>query len=112
MSYQDSILRRFDSLRDQAKDALLAMTSCVCKPAATVKVNGRTCTYTGHLMPLFLDGVHANPHFSHSDKIIKALGEGGFSFVYLAQDEVTGVSNSLALVTGLKPETPFRRQCH
>lgn len=25
------------------------------------------------------------------DKIVKALGEGGFSFVYLAQDEVTGV---------------------
>jgi hypothetical protein len=44
MSYQNSILRRFDSLRDQAKDALLALSSCVCKPAATVKVNGRTCT--------------------------------------------------------------------
>ncbi|KIM33499.1 hypothetical protein M408DRAFT_155596 [Serendipita vermifera MAFF 305830] len=66
MSYQDSIMRRIDSLRDQAKDALLALTSCVCKPAATVKVNGRTY------------------------KIVKALGEGGFSFVYLAQDEVTG----------------------
>jgi serine/threonine protein kinase len=25
-------------------------------------------------------------------KIVKVLGEGGFSFVYLAQDEVSGVS--------------------
>jgi hypothetical protein len=27
-------------------------------------------------------------------KIVKVLGEGGFSFVYLAQDEVSGVSAS------------------
>ena len=27
------------------------------------------------------------------DKIIKVLGEGGFSFVYLAQDETSGVSS-------------------
>lgn len=27
-------------------------------------------------------------------KILKVLGEGGFSFVYLAQDEVSGVSTS------------------
>jgi serine/threonine protein kinase len=28
-------------------------------------------------------------------KIVKLLGEGGFSFVYLAQDEASGVSASL-----------------
>jgi serine/threonine protein kinase len=27
-------------------------------------------------------------------KIVKVLGEGGFSFVYLAQDEASGVSAS------------------
>jgi serine/threonine protein kinase len=43
-----------------------------------------------------------------TDRIVKALGEGGFSFVYLAQDEVTGVSYSLALVLGLETETPCR----
>lgn len=29
-----------------------------------------------------------------TDKIVKVLGEGGFSFVYLAQDEDSGVSMS------------------
>lgn len=29
-------------------------------------------------------------------KIVKVLGEGGFSFVYLAQDEVSGVSLGVA----------------
>ncbi|CAG8591468.1 1804_t:CDS:2 [Acaulospora colombiana] len=66
MSYQDSILSRFDSLKEQAKDAIWALAGCACKPAATVKVNGRKY------------------------KIVRALGEGGFSFVYLAQDETTG----------------------
>ena len=43
MAYQDLILRKLDSLKDQAKDALWAVTSCVCKPAAKIKINGRTC---------------------------------------------------------------------
>ncbi len=43
MSYQDFILRKLDSLKDQAKDALWAVTSCICKPAAKIKINGRTC---------------------------------------------------------------------
>lgn len=29
-------------------------------------------------------------------KIVKVLGEGGFSFVYLAQDETSGVSKRFA----------------
>lgn len=43
MSYQDLILRKLDSLKDQAKDALWAVSSCICKPAAKIKINGRTC---------------------------------------------------------------------
>ncbi|KAJ4477434.1 Pkinase-domain-containing protein [Lentinula aciculospora] len=59
------------TLKDQAKDALWALSagwsSCVmCQQEARVKINGRTF------------------------KIIKVLGEGGFSFVYLAQDEGSG----------------------
>ncbi|KAJ7018800.1 other/NAK protein kinase [Mycena alexandri] len=59
-------LRAFDSLKDQAKDALWALSSCLCQQSAKVKINGRTF------------------------KINKVLGEGGFSFVYLAQDEHSG----------------------
>jgi hypothetical protein len=32
-------------------------------------------------------------------KVVKVLGEGGFSFVYLAQDEASGVSRSFACLT-------------
>ncbi|KAH7913525.1 protein kinase [Hygrophoropsis aurantiaca] len=55
-----------DSLKDQAKDALWALSSCLCQQSAKIKINGRTFN------------------------IIKVLGEGGFSFVYLAQDETSG----------------------
>ncbi|CAK5269738.1 unnamed protein product [Mycena citricolor] len=61
-----SLQRVFDSVKDQAKDALYALSSCVCQQSAKVKINGRTF------------------------KIIRVLGEGGFSFVYLAQDEHSG----------------------
>ncbi|KDE05248.1 NAK protein kinase [Microbotryum lychnidis-dioicae p1A1 Lamole] len=47
---------------DQLKDTFYALTSCFCQQDATLKLNGR------------------------SFKIIKVLGEGGFSYVYLAQD--------------------------
>lgn len=33
--------------------------------------------------------------YSSSDNILKVLGEGGFSFVYLAQDEHSGVRDAL-----------------
>ncbi|KAJ7455215.1 other/NAK protein kinase [Mycena galericulata] len=60
------LLRAFDTLKDQAKDAIWALSSCLCQQSAKVKINGRTF------------------------KINKVLGEGGFSFVYLAQDEHSG----------------------
>ncbi|PVG04362.1 Pkinase-domain-containing protein [Serendipita vermifera] len=97
MSYQDSILRRFDSLKEQAKDAIWALTSCACKPAATVKVNGRKY------------------------QIVRALGEGGFSFVYLAQDETTGrefalkkirVHNSEGVKGAMREIEAYRRFKH
>jgi len=56
----------FDTLKDQAKDAIWALSSCLCQQSAKIKINGRTFN------------------------IIKVLGEGGFSFVYLAQDETSG----------------------
>ncbi|OAX42189.1 protein kinase [Rhizopogon vinicolor AM-OR11-026] len=60
------VVNALDSLKDQAKDALWALSSCLCQQSAKVKINGRTFN------------------------IIKVLGEGGFSFVYLAQDETSG----------------------
>ncbi|KAF5344304.1 hypothetical protein D9757_012362 [Collybiopsis confluens] len=66
----DQLSRTLETFKDQAKDALWALsgwgTSCFCSQGASVKINGRTF------------------------KIIKVLGEGGFSFVYLAQDEGSG----------------------
>ncbi|TDL25672.1 protein kinase [Rickenella mellea] len=59
-------MRALDNVKDQIKDALWAISSCICQPSAKVKINGRTF------------------------KIVKVLGEGGFSFVYLAQDEHSG----------------------
>ncbi|KAF8554585.1 other/NAK protein kinase [Imleria badia] len=56
----------FDTLKEQAKDAIWALSSCLCQQSAKIKINGRTFN------------------------IIKVLGEGGFSFVYLAQDETSG----------------------
>ncbi|KAG9013955.1 hypothetical protein FRB93_000336 [Tulasnella sp. JGI-2019a] len=57
------LFNSLELLKEKAQDAVFALTSCVCQPSATIKVNGR------------------------SFKIVKILGEGGFSFVYLAQDE-------------------------
>ncbi|KAM6504184.1 other/NAK protein kinase [Amanita muscaria] len=66
MAVPSQLVRALESWKDQAKDALLALSSCVCQQTATVKINGRAF------------------------QIVKVLGEGGFSFVYLAQDEVSG----------------------
>ncbi|KAI0733669.1 Pkinase-domain-containing protein [Fomitopsis betulina] len=55
-----------DSIKYQIKDAFWALSSCVCQQSAKVKINGRTF------------------------KIVRVLGEGGFSFVYLAEDEHSG----------------------
>ncbi|GAA5876027.1 hypothetical protein JCM8547_003534 [Rhodosporidiobolus lusitaniae] len=53
-------------LLDSAKDVFYALTGSCCKTDATLKLNGR------------------------SFKMVKLLGEGGFSFVYLAQDQASG----------------------
>ncbi|KAI6042574.1 protein kinase [Pisolithus marmoratus] len=60
------LLNALDTLKEQAKDAVWAISSCICQQSARVKINGRTFN------------------------IVKVLGEGGFSFVYLAQDEASG----------------------
>ncbi|KAL5525660.1 hypothetical protein ACEPAG_6996 [Sanghuangporus baumii] len=66
MALPPQLLQSLDGLKERAKDALYAFTSCLCHQSAKVKINGRTF------------------------KIVKVLGEGGFSFVYLVQDELSG----------------------
>lgn len=66
MALPPQLFKVLDNLKDQAKDALWALSSCICQQSAKVKINGRTFD------------------------IVKVLGEGGFSFVYLAQDESSG----------------------
>ncbi|KAE8537969.1 hypothetical protein D1P53_006036 [Cryptococcus gattii VGV] len=58
----DAAAIAIDRIKFYARDALLTITQCICKPDATLKINGR------------------------SYKIEKLLGEGGFSFVYLIRD--------------------------
>ncbi len=57
-----------NGLIDRAQDALFALSSCIpCGPSSSsLKLNGR------------------------SFDIVKLLGEGGFSFVYLARDSQSG----------------------
>ncbi|KAA1065616.1 hypothetical protein PGT21_004949 [Puccinia graminis f. sp. tritici] len=62
MSPVSSLNEVFHSLQE----SLSSITSCFCQPDATLKLNGRTL------------------------KIVKLLGEGGFSYVYLAQDPSSG----------------------
>ncbi|OAV91744.1 NAK protein kinase [Puccinia triticina 1-1 BBBD Race 1] len=62
MSPVSSLNEVFQSLQE----SLSSITSCFCQPEATLKLNGRTL------------------------KIVKLLGEGGFSYVYLAQDPSSG----------------------
>jgi len=66
MALPPSLLHALENLKFQVKDAFWALSSCVCQESAKIKINGRTF------------------------KIVKVLGEGGFSFVYLAQDEHSG----------------------
>ncbi|KXN88635.1 Serine/threonine-protein kinase ENV7 [Leucoagaricus sp. SymC.cos] len=66
MALPPQLLSAIDTFKDQARDAFWALSSCLCQRTPSVKINGRTF------------------------KIVKVLGEGGFSFVYLAQDEHSG----------------------
>ncbi|KAF5359689.1 hypothetical protein D9756_003082 [Leucocoprinus leucothites] len=66
MALPSQLSNAIDTLKDQARDAFWALSSCLCQQTPSVKINGRTF------------------------KIVKVLGEGGFSFVYLAQDDHNG----------------------
>lgn len=62
----ETLLRMLDRVQFEAKNAFLTLSACICAPSSSLKINGRTF------------------------RIVKLLGEGGFSFVYLAQDEASG----------------------
>ncbi|RSH91998.1 hypothetical protein EHS25_009369 [Saitozyma podzolica] len=62
----DNLAIALDRIKFYARDAVVTLTQCLCKPDATLKINGR------------------------SYKIERLLGEGGFSFVYLIQDTSNG----------------------
>jgi serine/threonine kinase 16 len=91
MSIPSQLLRALDSIKDQAKDALWALSSCICQQSAKVKINGRTCEWS-YILLVYIAGWKLTELFIVN--IIKVLGEGGFSFVYLAQDEHSGVSRA------------------
>ena len=84
MALPPQLFRVFETFRDQAKDAIWALSSCLCQQTPAVKINGRTCKFLS-TRRLFTDILLLIV------QIIKVLGEGGFSFVYLAQDEHSGV---------------------
>ena len=43
MSLPPQLFRAFENFRDQAKDAIWALSSCLCQQSPAVKINGRTC---------------------------------------------------------------------
>ena len=45
MSFHLQVIRTLETLRDQAKDAIWAMSSCVCQQTPKLKINGRTCKF-------------------------------------------------------------------
>lgn len=91
MALPPQLFRAFENFRDQAKDAIWALSSCLCQQTPAVKINGRTCEFsiTGIVWITFTNNLLLTV------QIIKVLGEGGFSFVYLAQDEHSGVRSAI-----------------
>ena len=89
MALPPQLFRAFENFRDQAKDAVWALSSCLCQQTPAVKINGRTCELLNSLV--FTRWIFINFPMLLIVQIIKVLGEGGFSFVYLAQDEHSGV---------------------
>jgi serine/threonine kinase 16 len=74
----------FETFKYHAKDLLSAISGCVCQQQSKLKINGRMCACSiTYFLELKLRWI--------SVRIEKVLGEGGFSFVYLAQDETSGV---------------------
>ncbi|CAH7666623.1 NAK protein kinase [Phakopsora pachyrhizi] len=57
---------RFEDISHALQESIASLTGCLCQTQASLKLNGRTF------------------------KIVKLLGEGGFSYVYLAQDPSSG----------------------
>lgn len=43
MSFPPQLIRTLETLRDQAKDAVWALSSCLCQQTPKIKINGRTC---------------------------------------------------------------------
>ncbi|RSH80238.1 uncharacterized protein EHS24_008811 [Apiotrichum porosum] len=63
---EHNLLIALDRIKFYARDALVTVTQCICRPDATLKINGRQF------------------------KVERLLGEGGFSFVYLIRDTSSG----------------------
>jgi serine/threonine kinase 16 len=84
-----SWLVALDRIKFHAKDAISTVTGCVCQQQNKLKINGRTCAF--HIVLLHLNIVT----LICSVNILRVLGEGGFSFVYLVQDEASGVRNNI-----------------
>jgi serine/threonine kinase 16 len=98
-SLHPSFHHAFENIKYHAKDLLSAISGCVCQQQTQLKINGRMCTYVA--MHWLGTATQAN----HAVKIVSVLGEGGFSFVYLARDEISGVSVLSCGYCGVKPLT-------
>lgn len=90
MALSQLLLGVLDAVKEQAKEAILAVSSCLCQRSAQVKINGRTCEWHSLSRIHGTDAERPNCLVN----VIKVLGEGGFSFVYLAQDDASGVRGS------------------
>ena len=89
-SLPPSLHHALENIKYHAKDILSVISGCMCQQQSRLKINGRMCTY-----PTITRQPEARTQRNFLVKIVKVLGEGGFSFVYLAQDEASGVSASL-----------------
>ena len=43
MALPPQLMHTLEGLKYQVKDALMALSSCICQQSAKVKINGRTC---------------------------------------------------------------------
>lgn len=57
MSLPPQLLRTLENLRDQAKDAVWALSSCLCQQTPKIKINGRTCEFMGDFKTWMNSGV-------------------------------------------------------
>ncbi|KAH9960888.1 kinase-like domain-containing protein [Russula dissimulans] len=73
-SLPPSFHHAFENIKYYTKDIISVISGCVRQQDSKLKINGR----------MF--------------KIVKTLGEGGFSYVYLAQDEASGKEFALKMI--------------